>query len=379
MASQTSGSGAGRSNTLGMRDSELNKLRNTLDQGKSKGASKRVFARWQFTENSAPVRITHPAGNEVVVRMACRNLSNGGIGLLHRSYLHLGTRCVVTLRHPFDGDFEIPGEVVRCIHIKGMIHEIGIKFDEEIDVREFMKPNPLQELSAIESIDPSTLVGTILLVEDSEMDTKLVKHFLRETQLRVKHATTLAEVEKAAMSGVGLILCDIHLGNENGGDLAKKLYELQASTPPIVMTSADTGETTNKLVAHPGVKGFLAKPFSQENLIRAIAEFFHEPVEEESEDAQGGPAVDRQLYDALMPELAKVAKKLGQAAESGDSADVLSLLMQLKGVVPVLGLSDLAMQLETIAVQLSMSSDIEPIREQVAEVVECCRRAAGGA
>ncbi len=378
MAGQTSGSGGGRSNTLGMREHELNQLRNMLDQNKSKAASKRMFSRWQFTENSAPVRIIHPAGNEVLVCMACRNLSNGGIGLLHRSYLHLGTRCIVTLRHPYDGDFEIPGEVVRCIHIKGMIHEIGIKFDEEIDVREFMKPNPLQELSAIESIDPSTLVGTILLVEDSEMDAKLVKHFLRDTQLRVKHATTIAEAEKAAKSGVGLILCDIHLGNENGGDLAKKLYESGGTTPPIVMTSADTGESTNKLVSHPGVKGFLAKPFSQENLIRAIAEFFNESAEEENDGTPGGTAIDRQLYDALMPELAKAAKKLGEAAEAGESADMLSLLMQLKGVVPVLGLSDLAMQLETLVVQLSMSPDLEQAREQIAEVVESCKKAAAG-
>ena len=379
MASQSNGSGAERVNTLGLNSNELNQLRNKLDQGKNKAASKRVFARWQFTENSAPVRIIHPAGNEVVVRMACRNLSNGGIGLLHRSYLHLGTRCIVTLHHPSDGDFEIPGEVVRCIHVKGMIHEIGIKFDEEIEVREFMKPNPLQEISAIESIDPSTLIGTILLVEDSEMDTRLVKHFLRDTQLRVKHAKTIAEAEKAARSGVGLILCDIHLGNENGGDLVKKLHESGSATPPIVMTSADTSETTNRLVLHPGVKGFLAKPFSQENLIRAVAEFFREPVEEENEGSQSGATIDRQIYDALMPELAKAADKLGEAAASGDSAAVLSLLMQLKGVAPLLGLSDLAMLLETLASQLSMSPDIEAVRELIAEVVENCKKTAAGA
>ncbi len=379
MAGQRGGSGAGRANTLGLRDNELNQLRNELEQGRGRGAANRVYSRWQYNASSVPVRIIHPAGNEMNVRMACRNLSKGGIGLLHRSYLHLGTRCAVTLNHPSNGDIEIPGEIVRCIHIKGMIHELGVKFDEEIDIRDFMRPDPLNEVFAIESIDPSTLVGTILLVEDSEMDTRLVKHFLRDTQLRVKHAETIEEAEQAAMSGVGLILCDIHLGNENGGDLVKKLYESGSSTPPIVMTSADTSESTHNLVSHPGVKGFLAKPFSQENLIRAVAEFFSEPVEGENGGSPGGTTIDRQVYDALMPELAKTVEKLKQAADSGDSPSVLSLLMQLKGVAPLLGLSDLAMLLETITIQMSMSPDIEAVREQIAEVVECCKKAASGA
>lgn len=378
MAGQKNSSGAGRTNTLGMRDNELNQLRNTLEQGKGKGSVNRVYSRWQFAESSVPVRIIHPAGNEMNVRMACRNLSKGGIGLLHRSYLHLGTRCRVTLAHPSKGDVEIPGEVVRCIHLKGMIHELGIKFDEEIDVRDFMRPDPLNEVFAIESIDPSTLVGSILLVEDSEMDTRLVKHFLRDTQLRVKHAATLAEAEQAATSGVGMILCDIHLGSENGGDLVKKLHDSGAKTPPIVMTSADTSESTHDLVSRPGVKGFLAKPFSQENLIRAIAEFFAEPVEEENEGTPGGTTIDRQLYETLLPELAKVAKKLGEDAEAGDSSGVLSMLMQLKGVAPLLGQSELAMLLETVTAQLSMSPDIDPVREQIAEVIECCNKATGG-
>ncbi|MBZ0171113.1 MAG: PilZ domain-containing protein, partial [Phycisphaerales bacterium] len=200
----------GRPNSLGLREKELNQIRDALDQARKGENAGRVFARWHYNEGSVPVKIIHHVGNEMDVRMACRNLSKGGIGLLHRSYLHLGTRCDVTLEHPTLGEIVQAGAVIRCIHLTGMVHEIGIKFDQEINIRDIMRPDPMQEMLAVESIEPSTLIGTILLVEDSEMDTRLVRHFLRDTQLRIKHVGTIKEAQIAAKSGVGLILCDIH-------------------------------------------------------------------------------------------------------------------------------------------------------------------------
>ena len=71
--------------------------------------------------------------------MACRNLSQRGIGLLHRSYVHLGTTCSVLLPHPRKGEQEYRGTVVRCLHLSGMVHEIGIRFNgkERLDVEEY--------------------------------------------------------------------------------------------------------------------------------------------------------------------------------------------------------------------------------------------------
>lgn len=367
-----------RPNTLGLREKELGRLLDRIERGKQGQQAGRVYSRWQFQQTAIPVSIQHPGGTEIEVRMACRNLSRGGIGLLHRGYLHLNTRCVLTLAHPLKGAMRISGRVVRCLHVDGMVHEIGIAFDESIDIRSFVRPDPMQEILAIERVDPKSLVGTVLLVDDSTMDARLVRHFLRETQLRVRHATTVAEAEKLVKDGVGLILCDIHLGEENGADLVRRLQESGQLAPPLILTSADTSRSTQQLVRSPIVAGFLAKPYTQDVLLRTVAEFLRE-----SPEASGGAMndlkADRGLVAALLPELNQSAGRLESALEEGEHTLVLAILMQIKGVAPVLGLTDLSMLAETLAHQLAVSMDLNGVRARVGELIRIAREASSPA
>ena len=327
---------AQRPNTLGLQDQQLNTLLGKLESSAPSKQAGRVFSRWRFREKSVAVRIAQPGGSDAQTRMACRNLSQQGIGLLHRSYIHIGTQCVITIPHPTKGDQEYPGTVVRCLHVSGMVHEIGIKFDEDIPLRDITRPDPMQEVFAVENVDPESLVGTVLLVEDSEMDVRLVKHFLRATQLRVKHASTLSEAKAEAKSGVGLILCDIHLGDEYGGDLPRHMFEHGVCGPPVVMISADRSEQTYALITQPCVAGFLSKPINQESLLRAIAEFMVDPGEIAQGNDSGGVQADAQIVGALLPELTKACDKLKAAVDGEDATLAFSLVMQISGVAPVM-------------------------------------------
>jgi CheY-like chemotaxis protein len=366
-----------RPNTLGLREKELNSLLGELENSAPSKKAGRVFSRWRFREKSVAVRITQPGGSDTQTRMACRNLSQQGIGLLHRSYVHIGTACIVILPHPTKGDQEYQGTVVRCLHVSGMVHEIGIKFDEDIPLRDITRPDPMQEVFAIEQVDPQSLVGTILLVEDSDMDVKLVKHFLRDTQLRVKHCETIAEAEQEAKAGVGLVLCDIHLGDEYGGDLAKRLYEHGASAPPVVMISADRSDKTYKLITEPFVEGFLSKPFSQESLIRSIAEFMIDPSKVVPVADAGQVQADPQIVGALLPELTKACGKLRDAVDGEDATLAFSLVMQISGVAPVMGLNELAGIAETVGQKLASTMDLEGIKGRLEEIERLCSEAVG--
>lgn len=372
MQKSTRNSDQNRPNSLGLRERELETILSGLDQQFKETATSRAYSRWRYQQLSIPVRIVHPGGSELEVRMACRNLSKGGIGLFHRSFLHLGTRLVVTLEDPVKGPVRVAGSVVRCLHLFGMVHEIGVVFDEQIDIRRILRPDPMQELLAIETIDPSQLVGSILLVEDSAMDARLVKHFLRDTQLRIAHAVNIEEGERLALAGVGLVLCDIHLGEENGGELARRLFESPCQTP-VVLTSVDTSETTRELVSKPWVAGFLAKPFTQENLIRTIAEFITEPGKGINAASGGGVKADRQLVSAMLPELRKASEQLETAAAEDDATLALSILMQIKGVAPILGLSELASLVDACTDRLASNMEIGEIRDQIPAVVAACR------
>lgn len=76
-------------------------------------------------------------GGSCQTQVACiRDLSAGGLALLWGTFLHNGTRCSFTVVNsethaPITG---AAGVVVRCAHVKGSVHDVGVRFDEPIDM-----------------------------------------------------------------------------------------------------------------------------------------------------------------------------------------------------------------------------------------------------
>src|SRR5262252_1894950 len=115
---------AGR-NTLGMDLRELSAILDSYDTTEARaGQSNRDFVRWPFRHDSVRVMIVQ-GGKVVPIVMACRNISRGGISLLHSAYMHPGTKCVVMLPFPEHGETPTKAWVARCTHRSGVIHEIG--------------------------------------------------------------------------------------------------------------------------------------------------------------------------------------------------------------------------------------------------------------
>lgn len=81
------------------------------------------------------VVLTHPGGGEVHVRAVVKDVSKTGLGMLYGGFLHHGTRVAVR----FIGDDRTAlivqgARVVRCVHVQGPVHDIGMKFDAEVPV-----------------------------------------------------------------------------------------------------------------------------------------------------------------------------------------------------------------------------------------------------
>ena len=179
---------AGRPNTLGLRGRDLANLLDEFDIADPIGNSQRDFVRWPFRYASLTVKLIHPGGNATSIRVACRNLSRGGMSLLHSAYLHPGTRCTVFLPHPALGEVPIDGWVVRCTHRSGMVHELGIAFSKHLDVRIFV-PTLRNDMFTLERVDPALLAGTLLYVDDCENSLKIFEHHLRDSALNISVRT----------------------------------------------------------------------------------------------------------------------------------------------------------------------------------------------
>ena len=70
--------------------------------------------------------------------LAPRNLSRTGMSLLHGKFVYGGTNCVVGLR-ALDGQVvPVRGKVIWCRLVTGRVHELGVEFEEPIDLADFI-------------------------------------------------------------------------------------------------------------------------------------------------------------------------------------------------------------------------------------------------
>lgn len=116
-------------------------------------------------------------------------------------------------------------------------------------------------------------MGNILIIEDDERISALVKRGLEENGHTVVAASDGAEGwEMARRHDVDLIIMDIILPHINGIDLCKEIKRIQPETPVILLTAL--GTTDHKVEGFDaGADDYLVKPFDFRELhvrIRAL-------------------------------------------------------------------------------------------------------------
>lgn len=369
--------GSSRPNSLGIRGAQLEQILDSLDSAESGVSPRREFVRWPFRKQTVVMKVSQPAGLEVTMRVACRNLSRGGMSVLHNSYLHPGSECAIALPHPDPKKkFEkVTGLVVRSTHRSGAIHEVGIKFHVPIDPTNFMETDPFTDYYSLENVDPEQLKGTLLHVDDSELDRRIVGHYLRETNLRIRTSETVGEGLDMALEGVDLVLCDYYLEENTGDALIHSLRAIGNDTPVIIVTS-DTSSVTRQKMTDIRADGFLAKPLNQELLMRAIGEFLlvrNNSGALKSSLEKSDPA--KKMVDSFVRDLNGLADRLENCITKNDADTARSLALQIKGSAPSLGfgvIADLASKAaEAISASGSIPESIIPLRS----LISACERA----
>lgn len=367
---------AGRPNTIGLNERLLDDLLDILDAGEAEANKRREYARWPFRMQSVSLKIEHPGGSSAEFTVAARNLSAGGMSLLHSSFVFPGSSCTVELPHPRRGVVPIKATIARCSHIRGIVHEIGLVFGEQINVREFIASEELDECFSIEKIDPEQLEGRLLLISPSELDHRIIKHFLRETLMRVSTASNAEEALQQAREGCDIILVELHMDEVSGAELVPMLRDAGIQTPTILMSS-DTSPRARVQVRNAQADAFLAKPLTDESLMRGLAEFLvmDRERDEGSGDAIAGAAG---LAQSFTKELTRQADQLEQAIAEKNIERCQALALELKGTAPCLGFDKIGKAASAAAEALTSTHSVELSKIALDDLVMTCRRSAPG-
>ncbi|AFY34045.1 response regulator transcription factor [Calothrix sp. PCC 7507] len=118
----------------------------------------------------------------------------------------------------------------------------------------------------------TTLLGTILIVEDSPSELELMSHYLQESGYHVIQATGAKEaLEKALLEQPDAIVTDVVMPGVSGFELCRYLKRNPVTEKvPIVICSSKNLEIDRLWGMRQGADAYLTKPYTREQLLRAI-------------------------------------------------------------------------------------------------------------
>lgn len=117
-----------------------------------------------------------------------------------------------------------------------------------------------------------TLIGTILLVEDSPSELELMSRYLQASGYNIIKATGAKEaLEKVLLHNPDAIVTDVVMPGMSGFELCRSLKKNpQTEKVPIVICSSKNQEIDRLWAMKQGADAYLTKPYTREQLLRAI-------------------------------------------------------------------------------------------------------------
>jgi CheY-like chemotaxis protein len=372
-----------RANTLGLRGPELNAIYERLDMGATGGSFRRHSARLAYRLDSISIELSQPGGMQTHLSVACRNLSRTGLGFLHSAYIHEGTAVVTTLRHKTEGMVRVVGKVVRCRHVTRHVHDVGIRFDSPVNIRDFVELDPLKQTFTCEIVDPKHLEGLVLIVAEYGIEQACVRSMLADTALEFVTASTIQEGLDRARKGVGLVICDDVFEVGSGVEFVKSARAKGIRCPMILM-SADTSVASLDQIRKAETDAFLAKPLKQDVLMRAVAEFLlvGGDKSESSSPLQttlpaGSPMST--LADSFVEDLHSTAEKIEELVTKGDLAAIRRLCLRVGGPSCALGFDPISKMAARLVASLDSTKSVEQCSVGINTFVSVCRSSLKGA
>lgn len=117
-----------------------------------------------------------------------------------------------------------------------------------------------------------TLMSTILVVEDTPSEMELMSHYLRESGYSVIGITNAKDaLNKAIEQKPDVIVTDVVMPGMSGFELCRSLKKHpDTAKVPIIICTSKNQEIDRLWGMRQGADAYITKPFSREQLVRAI-------------------------------------------------------------------------------------------------------------
>ncbi|MEX0876120.1 MAG: hypothetical protein WD114_01565 [Phycisphaerales bacterium] len=336
-----------RRNTLGMDNNVYNQLLKKLNSpsiltgtgvGKPKSKAKvaRKYTRLEYNDPYLELYLETIDRSTRTITVASRNISRGGMSVLHSSFVYTGTFATAKLERIDGTTHAVSGKVVRCEHRGGVVHEIGIKFDREIIVQEFVRPDINDAVRSLESVQPERLAGKLLIVGDDPIVMPLFREYLLCTSINYGFVDTADEALDKDLQQHDLIFSCMDAGTMSGPEFATYLREVGYNKPVILAGRADDEFTRNQ-IRLSSADMFVPTPLDEGDLLCALGEYL---LAEWTESALANvrSRINPETIESLRQELAKLGIVLDQQIRTNDAVKIYATCSKIRSIAPLLGM-----------------------------------------
>jgi twitching motility two-component system response regulator PilH len=117
-----------------------------------------------------------------------------------------------------------------------------------------------------------TLMGTILIVEDTPSEMELISHYLQESGYSVIGAMNAkAALSQAIEQKPDVIITDVVMPGMSGFELCRSLKKHpETEQVPIIICTSKSQQIDRLWGMRQGADFYLIKPFTREQLLRAV-------------------------------------------------------------------------------------------------------------
>lgn len=361
-----------RPNTIGVGERDLGDLLDRLDdrQASSEGAIKRTYARWPFRHGSLQLVLEHPGGSKATFQTACRNLSRGGMGVLHNAFVHANTPCKVVMPRLDSRRQTIDGTVVRCTHTQGLVHELGIRFGEAIQLGDYVELDPLMGWSSFEKVEPQKLAGALMVVTHSELDERIIGHYLGDTRLKIQFMKSAADAAGVERCTADVALIDLEVQHAQG--LFSTLRE-RGAAESLVAIGADASTSTRMLLQKIEADGFVFKPLSSDRLLSVLADCLlaGDAVQIDPVLAGAGSGV---LVRSCIEQLQNCAAEIRDGVAADDPMRCYAICQHVKAISIPIGLRPIAKMADQAANSVAQTMNVRESGVKLQELIRSCER-----
>ncbi len=376
-----------RSKRANLTDPERVQILDHLDAQERDGGKspRRANARLEYRVQDVPLVAVHPGGGTSAFIASGRNISCGGISLLVPAFLHTGTESRLALFTSDARQKVLVGKVVFCRHISGQVHEVGIRFNEKIEVSLFCsREAKATSDDAREKALLEPLTGNALAVSASAVDRRVLSGLLKTSGLApTPVASSGAAIDQIKLLDYSVIVCDL-AGLDVQPDQFTSAVRSSGYRGPIVGI-APANSAGSEIGAGAGsFSDVVPKPLDRNSLHKAM----RQAVEScPASAASSGPVHSTLSADTATADVVRVfirqAKQsaigLHQAVAGSDTDTLRKSLLGLKTIAGGYGFPSLVEACKQALTAMAAPGSIASADPQLRTVIELCNRLAAPA